>query len=178
MDVLDDMSESQINLASKAARETVAGLISATLNDRGRWIEFDEQTINGQRVKESWVCDVCGKNTYNVDWDYIGSGTNHLGCELKLETQDTAYFNLKQQIYNEMTSDGLPPGGDVEAVLESQKLAEELIKTHQGGSIYESPDGGKTIYKRPFGDYNPENKIKLTKEQWELEKSKQKTNVD
>ena len=41
-----------------------------------------------------------------------------------------------------------------------------------GGWIYESPDGGETIYKRPFMDYNPENKIKLTKEQWKLEKEK------
>ena len=88
MDVLDDMSESQINLGSSAARETVAGLISATLNDRGRWIEFDEQTLNGQRAKESWVWDICGKNTYDVDWDYIGSGTNHLGCELEIEMAD------------------------------------------------------------------------------------------
>ena len=88
MDVLDDMSESQINLASKATRETVAGLISATLNDRGRWIEFDEQTINGQRAKEYWVCYICGKNTHDVDWDYIGSGTNHLGCELEIEKED------------------------------------------------------------------------------------------
>ena len=85
MDVLEDMSESQINLGSSAARETIAGLISATLNDRGRWIEFDEQTLNGQRAKESWVCDICGKNTYDVDYDYIGSGTNHLGCELEIE---------------------------------------------------------------------------------------------
>ena len=88
MDVLDDMSESQINLASETARKTIAGLISATLNDRGRWIEFDEQTLNGQRAKESWVCDICGKNTYDVEWDYIGSGTNHLGCELKIEMKN------------------------------------------------------------------------------------------
>jgi len=38
--------------------------------------------------------------------------------------------------------------------------------------VYESPDNGETIYKRPFMDYNPENKIKLTKEQWKLEKEK------
>jgi hypothetical protein len=170
MDVLDDMSESQINLASETARKTIAGLISATLNDRGRWIEFDEQTLNGQRAKESWVCDICGKNTYDVDWDYIGSGTNHLGCELKLEMKDKDKINLKNQIYTEMTADGLPPGGDVEAVLESKKLAEQIIKTQEGSWIYESPDGGKTIYKRPFGDYNPENKIKLTKEEWDNEK--------
>ena len=87
-DVLDDMSQGQINLASSAARETVAGLISATLNDRGRWIEVDELTLNGQRARESWVCDICGKNTYDVEWDYIGSGTNHLGCELKIEMEN------------------------------------------------------------------------------------------
>ena len=186
MDVLDDMSDSQINLASQAARETIANLISATLNDRGRWIEFDEQTINGQRAKESWVCDICGENTYDIDWDYIGSGTNHLGCELKTESDVEEYIenvdkdkiNLKNQIYTEMTADGLPPGGDVEAVLESKKLAEQIINAQEGSWIYESPDSGKTIYKRPFGDYNPENKIKLTKEQLELEKSKQETNVD
>ena len=177
MDVLDDMSESQINLASETARETIAGLISATLNDRGRWIEFDEQTLNGQRAKESWVCDICGKNTYDVDWDYIGSGTIHLGCELKQESQEieeieAEFDDLQKQAYMEMTSDGLPEGGDAQAVKESHKLAEQIITWSENEWIYESPDGGKTIYKRPFGDYTPENKIKLTKEQWEHEKSK------
>ena len=37
------------------------------------------------KAKKSWVCQICGKNTYDVDWDYIGSGTNHLGCELEAE---------------------------------------------------------------------------------------------
>jgi hypothetical protein len=87
-DVLDDMSTTQVNLGSDAARETIAGLISATLKDRGRWIEFDELTINGQRAKESWVCEICGENTFEVDYDYLGSGTNHLGCELKQESQE------------------------------------------------------------------------------------------
>ena len=36
-------------------------------------------------ARNSWVCSICGKNTYDVDWDYIGSNTNHLSCELKLE---------------------------------------------------------------------------------------------
>ena len=30
-----------------------------------------------------WTCDLCGKHTHEVDYDYLGSGTNHLGCELK-----------------------------------------------------------------------------------------------
>ena len=32
-----------------------------------------------------WVCKICGKSTKNVDYDYIGSGTNHLSCELEIE---------------------------------------------------------------------------------------------
>jgi hypothetical protein len=34
-----------------------------------------------------WKCDICGKNTHEVDYDYLGNGTNHLQCELKLETE-------------------------------------------------------------------------------------------
>ena len=32
-----------------------------------------------------WKCDLCGDHTHEVDYDYIGSGTNHLSCELKQE---------------------------------------------------------------------------------------------
>ena len=34
---------------------------------------------------EHWTCDHCGKHTHEVDYDYLGNGTNHLECELKLE---------------------------------------------------------------------------------------------
>ncbi len=34
---------------------------------------------------EHWTCDHCGKHTHEVDYDYLSNGTNHLGCELKLE---------------------------------------------------------------------------------------------
>ena len=65
--------------------DSIIEKLETAILDRGRWIEFDEETVNGQKARESWVCDICGKNTYDVDWDYIGSGTNHLGCELKIE---------------------------------------------------------------------------------------------
>ena len=101
MDVLEDMSEGQINLASEAARLTIANTIMAAIktnNGRKGWV-LDLSTYNGkpkldmpvyeksdeQRAKESWVCAICGKSTYDVDYDYIGSGTNHLGCELEIE---------------------------------------------------------------------------------------------
>jgi hypothetical protein len=38
-----------------------------------------------EKEKAKWVCELCGTSTYEVDYDYIGSGYNHLGCELKIE---------------------------------------------------------------------------------------------
>ena len=32
-----------------------------------------------------WTCDICNEHTHEVDYDYLGNGTNHLGCELKQE---------------------------------------------------------------------------------------------
>tara|TARA_R100000908_G_C3632575_1_gene72693 strand:- start:53 stop:337 length:285 start_codon:yes stop_codon:yes gene_type:complete len=46
---------------------------------------------NENEARESWVCKHCGKNTYDVEWDYIGSDTNHLGCELEEEIK-TKHF--------------------------------------------------------------------------------------
>ena len=75
------MSESQINLGSEAARHTVTDLIVAALKSRGTYtLERDDEE---QKAYETWVCELCGGNTFDVEYDYIGSGTNHLGCELK-----------------------------------------------------------------------------------------------
>lgn len=50
-------------------------------------LEQAERNIVQANATESWVCQICGKNTYDVDWDYIGSGTNHLGCDLEQEME-------------------------------------------------------------------------------------------
>ena len=39
------------------------------------------------KIVERWVCYYCGENTYDVDYEYIGSCTNHLDCELKSEDE-------------------------------------------------------------------------------------------
>ena len=87
------------------------------------WPEIDQE-----EVRQTWVCQICGKNTYDVDWDYIGSGTNHLQCELELE------------------------------------FSEAIIENKSEGFIYESPDNGKTIFRRPLGDQNMKNKVEVN---WE-----------
>jgi hypothetical protein len=241
-DVLADMSHSQVNLASEAARNMVSSLISAALKSKGCYTEYGDDEIEEQKARDSWVCSICGKNTADVDYDYIGSGTNHLGCELEIEidtklkiiennsrknpkddadyytgpepadTQgrkssyiqgseevDGMYFDdevkgweeavgyvenddsdipeglkrakelsqeaikegIQKQAYMEMTSDGLPAGGDAQAVLESHKLAEEIVEAQEGTWIYESPDGGKTVFRRPFSDYDMKNKEEI-----------------
>jgi len=45
--------------------------------------------------------------------------------------------------------------------LESHKLADEIVDNQEGKWIYESPDGGKTVFRRPFSDYDPMNKEEI-----------------
>ena len=221
MDVLDDMSDSQINLASETARETVSSLISTALKTKGSYIEFTDSEVEEQNARATWVCSICGENTADVDYDYLGSGTNHLGCELEKEVPEPLVVDdagvdietgkyvgdnipeglkrakelsqealeegirreknssqkkhedkvfgkpgkwredIQKQAYLEMTSDGLPEGGDAQAVLESHKLADEIVDNQEGKWIYESPDGGKTVFRRPFSDYDPKNKEEI-----------------
>ena len=51
--------------------------------------------------------------------------------------------------------------GDAQAVLESQRLAEEIVNAQKDEWIYESPDGGKTVFRRPAGDYDSKNKVEI-----------------
>tara|TARA_R100001594_G_scaffold140098_1_gene185035 strand:+ start:968 stop:1636 length:669 start_codon:yes stop_codon:yes gene_type:complete len=203
-DVLDDMSESQINLASDAARETISSLISATLKSKGNYTEFQTNesyaNINDkgeQSAKESWVCHICGQSTYDVEYDYIGSGANHLQCELEEEViggrvefeepeprivddagvdiETGKYAGGSEEIDGAYTPDeyegwekavGYKEDDDIpeglkkakelsrEAMEEGLKrqLSEEIIDNKDEKFIYESTDGGKTIYKRNFGE--------------------------
>ena len=216
-DVLNDMSDSQINLASDTARETVSSLISAALKTKGCYTEYDDSEIEEQNARATWVCSICGENTADVDYDYIGSGTNHLGCELKSQEEIDEYVeDIDEQAYaqgrgsshrvvddagvdietgkyvgdsgvrreknwlqkkhenkvfggdtgtdadfgHETDDSDIPEGLkrakelSQEALEEGLKrqLSEEIVDDKDEKYIYESPDGGKTIYKRKFGE--------------------------
>ena len=86
------------------------------------------------------------------------------------EQKHEFYENTQKQLYTEMTSDGLPEGGDSQAVKESHRLAEELVDSPLG-YIYESPDGGETIFQRKVGESK---RTKLTNEEWETIKNEKK----
>ena len=118
-DVLEDIAESQPNLYSESARENIATVIISAIraSDKGWYLDLDHSEEREKedkkilesrkteewKVKESWVCSICGKNTYDVDWDYIGSGTNHLGCELEDEKRkgDRREKNWSQEKHEE-----------------------------------------------------------------------------
>ena len=61
-------------LTDETSREYVQALIDNVKDEK-----------LSKEYKEYWTCDHCGKHTHEVDYDYLGNGTNHLGCELKDE---------------------------------------------------------------------------------------------
>ena len=48
-----------------------------------------------------------------------------------------------------------------ELEIERMKLSEQIVEHYGDGYIFESPDGGKTVYRREFGDYDPKNKLEI-----------------
>ena len=184
--VLEELRDT--NLHSAAGRQAVVRAIMKKIRSKTGWY-LNLNTIDGERVPEQtdkeeeakWVCEHCDESTFEVDYDYIGSNYNHLQCDLK-ETKhfandfhegkdgDNNYVysgdlkDAQQQAYNELSADGLPPGGDAQATRDANKLAEEIA----GGSvdlgyIFESPDGGETIYRRKVGESERE---LISKENW------------
>ena len=83
--VLVRWRDRQPNMASEAFRNNLADEIAIVLAERGSYTEYSDDELEEQKARESWVCSICGESTYEVEYDYIGSGTNHLGCELKIE---------------------------------------------------------------------------------------------
>ena len=151
------MSEGQINLGSEAARETVASLVSAALKTKGEYKEYTNTELEEQEARKHWVCKICGQSSYDLDWDYIGSGTNHLSCEVRLELDE-------KKLYEDQGDGHLLPvddnrtGSDRRRRVDRRqgdrrdinKLSEEIVD-NDVDYVYESKDGGKTVYKRKVG---------------------------
>ena len=171
-DVLEELRDT--NLHSAAGRQAIVrGIMREIRSGKGFFLNMnsidDDIPEAGDRLEEAkWVCEHCGESTFYVEYDYIGSGSNHLQCDLKEtkhfaddfhEGKDGDYVysgdlkDAQQQAYSELSADGLPPGGDAQVTRDANKLAEEIA----GGSadlgyIFESPDGGETLYKRKVGE--------------------------
>ena len=51
---------------------------------------------------EHWKCELCGDHTHEVDYDYIGNGTNHLSCDLKVEDLQKKSDKIMKKVEEEM----------------------------------------------------------------------------
>ena len=49
-----------------------------------------------------WKCDICDDHTHEVDYDYLGSGTNHLSCELKQEELQKKSDKIMKEVEDNM----------------------------------------------------------------------------
>jgi hypothetical protein len=49
-----------------------------------------------------WKCDICDDHTHEVDYDYLGSGTNHLSCELKQEDLQKKSDKIMKEVEEDM----------------------------------------------------------------------------
>jgi len=69
-------------LTDETSREYVQALIDNA--SAGSDMSKKDEVLSKYYL-EYWTCDHCGKHTHEIDYDYLGNGTNHLECELKLE---------------------------------------------------------------------------------------------
>ena len=194
--VLERLKET--NLHSAAGRQAIVRAIMKEIRSgKGFFLNMnsidDDIPEAGDRLEEAkWVCEHCGESTFYVEYDYIGSGSNHLQCDLKEtkhfaddfhEGKDGDYVysgdlkDAQQQAYSELSADGLPPGGDAQVTRDANKLAEEIA----GGSadlgyIFESPDGGETLYKRKVGE--SERELISKKDFQEYSRNRESVKVD
>ena len=70
---LKDREDNALNWAYDIINETSNNDVVETLN------RLDGIVTNER--KSQWICDHCGKNTYNVDCEYL-FGKNNIGCVL------------------------------------------------------------------------------------------------
>ena len=177
--LIDDVLKQyrKTNLHSEAGRQVIVRAIMKEIRNPNRGFYLNMNTIDG-RIPEvtdkeeeaKWVCEHCGKSTFELDYDYIGSGYNCLECDMKATKHfaddfhegkdgDNDYVysgdmkDAQQQAYNELSADGLPSGGDAQATRDANKLAEEIAEnSKEMGYIFETPDGGETLYRRKVGE--------------------------
>ena len=51
---------------------------------------------------DHWTCEICDEHTHEVDYDYLGSGTNHLSCELKQEDLQKKSDKIMKEVEEDM----------------------------------------------------------------------------
>ena len=95
-DVLNIHGEMNVNLASDAARDVIAIEIIEKLKKKGFYTEYRKDELEKREAKKGWVCQTCGKSTFETEYDYLVHPKLHLGCALKEEMKGK---DIKEQYH-------------------------------------------------------------------------------
>ena len=160
--ILKNHGEMNSNLGSKTVRDIIAIEIIERLKKKGFYTEYRKDELEKREAKKGWVCQTCGKSTFETEYDYLVHPKLHLGCALKEEMDGNdikeQYHKASAEYYKDKNVVRIPTGGEgshqeISKGMKSlvNKLSEEIVDNKDVKYIYESPDGGKTIYRREFG---------------------------
>jgi len=94
--IREDLKEIKSDLKAFITDETSKNYVQALIdnvnkNNLNVGDSLTEEELS-QEYLDQWTCDICGEHTHKVEYDYLGSNRNHLGCELKEE------INIKHEI--------------------------------------------------------------------------------
>ena len=83
------MVEIAANIDVASQYTNVKGLAKDNPLSIEMWKGYKPNKVEEEKLSKEyldyWTCEHCGKNTHEVDYDYIGNGTNHLQCDLIAE---------------------------------------------------------------------------------------------
>jgi len=73
----------------KKLNDDIASFIFNYIDEIEELPQFEDDVDNRAKrlYMEHWTCNVCGKHTHEVNYDYL-SGTDHLECVLKTEQEN------------------------------------------------------------------------------------------
>ena len=104
-DVLSLHGEMNVNLTSDSARDVIAIEIIEKLKKKGFYTEYSKEGLKEQEAKKDWVCQTCGKSTFETDYDYLVHPKLHLGCaleeELKGKDIKEQYHEASEKYFND-----------------------------------------------------------------------------
>ena len=63
------------------------------------WKGWDgKEELLSKEYLDYWTCEICNDHTHEVDYDYLGNGTNHLNCELKEQELQEKSDKIMEQL--------------------------------------------------------------------------------
>lgn len=71
--------------------------------DSNQEVVYTLNRIDGivkEQERKKWICSYCGKNTYDMDIDYV-NGTDHLACIFENEVKHREHRDLESEVDND-----------------------------------------------------------------------------